>query len=30
MDIEEALMEGNENLIHKVWLLQIEEVNDRL
>jgi hypothetical protein len=30
MDIEEALMEGNENLIHKVWLLQIEEVDDRL
>jgi hypothetical protein len=27
MDLEEALMEGNEDLIHKVGLLQIEEID---
>jgi len=30
MDMEEALMEGNEDLIHKVGLLQIEEIDDQL
>jgi hypothetical protein len=30
MDTEEALMEGNEDLIHKVGLLEIEEIDDRL
>jgi hypothetical protein len=28
MDMEEALMQGNEDLIYKVGLLHIEEIED--
>jgi hypothetical protein len=30
MDMEEALMVGNEDLIYKVGLLRIEEIDDWL
>jgi hypothetical protein len=30
MDMEEALMEKNENLINKVGLLEIEKIDDWL